>query len=934
MNGRRLPSGGLIDRTRPLEFHFDGQRLRGFAGDTLASAFLAAGIHIVGRSFKYHRPRGLWGSWADDPNAIFDVVQDAITRPNMHGATTMLEAGMHVRSVNAWPSARHDLKAVLDRFNRFLTAGFYYKTFMWPDWHLFEPAIRRMAGLGRVLPGDSTEGFALQTHDRCELLVVGGGAAGLAAARAAAEAGIDTVLVEDHPVAGGSLHGSAERVEGRSFSDWVDEQLSGIAAAGGRVMTATTATGVYDHGLVSLVTAAGFAARPRFCRMRAERMILATGAVDRPLVFEHNDRPGVMSPAAALDFLGRQAVLAGNRVALLTPGAERVAARLEAAGAEVSIFDHNAASIRARGGKRVEAIELDGERHGCDAILAASGQAPLVHLWCHAGGKLDWDATRAAFLPAEGPRAMTAVGALRGTDDLDAALEEAVLAARGAALPPRGTGQAGVLPRGGTGRRWVDFQNDVTTKDVALAARENYASVEHLKRYTTLGMATDQGRSSNVNGLALLAESLGRAVPEVGTTRFRPPYVPVAIDAYRGTRTGRLNRAPKRLALEGAHRMLDAALGEYGGWLRPAWYGRREFSGREDVAIRSEAIRARQTGGIADASPLGKIEVLGPDAEAFVDFVYYNTMRTLKPGDIRYGFMLTERGAVYDDGVLARLDENRFIVSCSSSHVDGVLASLEAWRQDGNDPDRVFIHDVTQNWVTVTVCGPLSREIVARLDLGLDLNPEAFQHMSIREASFDGSPARVARVSFTGDLSYEVSVPSSNASALWWRVLDAGAPLGAGPLGMEAQAILRAEKGYVIIGKDTDGETMPHDLGFGGPRDRKKTAYVGDRGLKMAAACDPDRPQLVGLEVPVGMPPLADGAHVYLTGTDGKKVSEGFVTSSYDSPTLGRPLALALLRRGQERAGEMVKLYHMGEEREARVVAPCVFDPDGQRLDA
>ncbi|WP_158970562.1 2Fe-2S iron-sulfur cluster-binding protein [Chachezhania sediminis] len=931
MTGRRLGKGGLIDRGRPLSFRFDGREIQGFAGDTLASALVASGVGVVARSFKYHRPRGLWANWAEDPNALFDVALDGVTRPNVHGATTVLEDGMELRSVNAWPSVRRDLKAGLDLFHRFLPAGFYYKAFMWPDWHLFEPSIRRMAGMGRVEPGEPGTP-ALNRHDRCDLLVVGGGLAGLTAARAAAEAGQDVVLVEDHPVAGGALHGFGGTVDGLTGAEWAAAQIAAIRAAGGRVMCATTATGIYDHRLVTLVTAAPFAQAPRLCRMRADRIVLATGAVDRPLVFDGNDRPGVMSPFAALDLLGRQAVLVGSRIALLHPQPEPVAARLEAAGASVSIHDPAAERLRVKGRKAVTGLCVAGCRHGCDTILAAAGSTPLVNLWCHAGGKLDW--VEASFVPGEGPEGLSVIGAARGTSDDDAIREEARQAALGAALPPRGRPASGLLPNPLRGRAWVDLQNDVTTDDIALAARENFTSVEHLKRYTTLGMGTDQGRNSNVNGLALMAQHLGRTVPEVGTTKFRPPYVPVPLELYGGTRTGALNHAPKRLVLEPQHRALDAALGEYGGWLRPAWYARTEHAGRADEAVAREVLRTRQVAGILDASPLGKIEVMGPDAGAFLNFVYYNTMATLEPGRVRYGFMLTERGAVYDDGVLARLGPDHFVVSCSSSHVVGVMQHLEAWRQDGHDPDRIHVHDATQAWATVTVTGPRARDIVSDLGVGVDLRACAFPHMAIREGRFRSAPARVSRVSFTGELSFEISVPLDRARILWSAALAVGAPMGSGPLGMEALSILRAEKGFVIIGQDTTGDTMPHDLGFAGPRDRKTEPYVGDHGLQMEVARDPDRLQLVGLQVLDHAPKLARGAHLVRGAASGRPVSEGYVTSSYDSPTLLRPIALALLARGHTRMGEAVTVWHMGELRTARVVPACAIDPEGGRMNA
>ncbi|MGD9861872.1 MAG: 2Fe-2S iron-sulfur cluster-binding protein [Pseudodonghicola sp.] len=933
MSGRRMSQGGLIDRSRLLRFRFDGHDFTGHPGDTLASALLANDVRVMGRGFKYHRPRGVWGAWFDDPNAILNVRLGEDEIPNCPAATTPLVDGMQARAVNAWPSARRDLKGGLDLLHRWLGAGFYYKTFIWPDWHLFEPAIRRMAGLGAV-DGKEIDGYVSdQIHDHCDLLVAGGGAAGLAAARAAAEAGQAVVLAEDHTDLGGGLYRRGAPVEGKAPADWVAEQESAILAAGGRILRATTVFGIYDHGLAALAEDRGFARAPRLWRLRARRILMATGAMDRPITFADNDRPGVMSLQGAGDFLGRHGVLVGRKIAMLSNNSQSagIVAQLRAAGAEVVEVDPAEAPVRALGGKRLSGVQIGARRIDCDTILVSGGLTPVVHLWRHAGGKLDWSEDKAAFLPGDAPAGMAAVGAANGTFDLEPALAEARAVALGN-TPEAAASSYTIRPLwpqpGSKGRQWIDFQHDVTLKDVELAARENYVSVEHLKRYTTLGMAADQGKTANMAGLAAMAAIQGRPIPEVGTTTFRPPFVPVAMELYHGQKRGQLLNPVKRLELETEHRQAGAALGEYGGWLRPGWYG----PAPADQAVREEVLMARRSAGLFDGSPLGKIEVMGPDAEAFVNFIYYNTVASLKPGQIRYGFMLTEAGTVYDDGVVARLGPERFVISCSSSHVAGVEAMLESWRQDGNDPDRIFVHDTTQHWATLTVTGPQARRILAALDLPLDLSAATFPHMTLRETQFDGAPLRIARVSFTGDLSFELSVRASKAAALWQALRTAAADHDAGPIGVEAVTVLRAEKGFIVIGKDTDGETMPQDLGFGLPRLKKKTAFVGDRGLHTPAANAPDRRQLVGLAVAEGAQVLPTGAH--LVTADSPPRSIGFVTSSYFSPTLNRPIALALLERGPERIGEVVSLRHMGQTATSTVTAPCALDPEGERLNA
>ena len=927
MMGFRVDVGGLIQRDKPLPFTFDGKPMTGLEGDTVASALLSNGVKIIGRSFKYHRPRGFFGSWVDDPNGFFDIELNGFSRPNCQGTTTMLEAGMNVRSVNAWPSAKYDLKGGLDLFHRWLPAGFYYKMFMWPNWHLFEPAIRRMAGLGAAA-GDVPEDFVSdQLDDNCDLLVVGGGAAGLASARAAAEAGQDVVLVDDHRDVGGGLYRRAAMIEGAAPSEWIAAQVNAIKDAGARILTKTTAFGAYDHGLFALSQDLGFSNAPRFYRMRTKRVILASGALDRPLTFERNDLPGIMSIEAASEFLGRYGVGVGSNVAIAASSnlSDHSAAALNANVRSISLAD---GPLQAIGRKALRGVAQGSQQVAADTLLVSAGWTPLVHLWCHAGGKLDWSEDHAAFLPGHAPDGMQAIGAANGTYDLDQALAEARAVALGTPVP-KAKLSFSIEPQWpdieGVGRQWIDFQHDVTVKDIALAARENYVSVEHLKRYTTLGMAEDQGKTSNMAGMAAMAALQGKSIPEIGTTTFRPPFVPVPLEGYHGTRRGAAFNPLKRLALEHAHRAAGAALGEYGGWLRPGWYG----SGAPEDEAEREALMARETVGVFDASPLGKIEVMGPDAAAFVNFIYYNTVKTLKAGHIRYGFMLTEKGVVYDDGVVTRLDDNRFLISCSSSHVDGVCTMLEAWRQDGHDPDRIFVHDTTSGWATVTVTGPKARDVVAVLGLPLDLSANAFGHMTMRETEWQGHQMRVSRVSFTGDLSFELSVRASHAGALWDSMLQAADNAGGGAIGLEALSILRAEKGYLIIGKDTDGETMPHDLGVTAPRDRKTAAYVGDRGLQTPVAKQAGRRALVGL---ASDRVLETGAHL-VTGKDAPK-SIGVVTSSYFSPILGTPIALALLDDGTQKTGDVVEVWHLGSTTKATVTQPCFFDPEGDRLHA
>jgi sarcosine oxidase subunit alpha len=721
-----------------------------------------------------------------------------------------------------------------------------------------------------------------------------------------------------------------------------------VEANGGRVLTSTTAFGVYDHNLVSAWESR--AARPdALWRIRPRRIVVAAGAIERPLILPDNDRPGVMSADAALAYLRRFGVMVGRRIAIATNNDSTypVAEALAEAGAEVEIFDarHDPPSTTLKvspgvelegviGATGVEGVRVGGERRPADALLLSGGWTPTVHLYAQARGKLRYDEALAALVPNTEVDGVTVAGAANGAFTLDEALRQGHAAGGGEGAAPNAP--AGLYrvtaawPKpDAPGRRWVDFQSDVTLKDVALAGREGYISVEHLKRYTTLGMATDQGKTSNVNGLAAMAALTGRTIDETGTTTYRPPFAPVPMGVIGGRRRGALINPLKRLPLEPEHRADGAQMREYGGWLRPAWYG---FDDPER-SIQQEAKRAREAVALFDGSSLGKIEIIGPDAAKLADFNSYNRLSTLKPGKIRYGFLLSETGVVFDDGVTLRLADDRFLVSCSSGHTDAVLMRLELWRQDRFDSRRIFIHDATAHWATLTLTGPRARDLVGALDLGVALDDESLPHMAFATAMFDGAPLRIARVSFTGDRSYELSLPAGRAKLLRAQIVEKLPSFGGGLLGLEGLMILRAEKGFIVVGKDTDGTTMPHDLGITGPREQRKDEYIGKRSLFTPVAKDQARKQLVGLSVVRHEAPLPTGAHV--VAGDGKaRRSLGYVTSSYLSPTLGRPVALGLVEEGFSRLGEMVDVYHLGSEWRASIAPAVALDPEGKRLHA
>ena len=991
----RLATGGRIDRTRRIAFRFEGRSLHGHPGDTLASALLANDVRLVARSFKYHRPRGIWGAGVEEPNAIVDLWHRHRHDPNARATCVELDEDMSARGVHAWPSLRLDLLAGLDLLHRFLPAGFYYKTFMKPDWQFWEGLVRRLAGLGRVRDFREDEP-AVVLHAHCDLLVVGAGPAGLAAARIAADAGLRVLLVDEQSEPGGSLLAGQTAIDGQPALDWVGQTLTRMASSpDARLMPRTTAFGCFDQGHVALIEsrpgAPAGVAPYRLWKLRTRHVVLASGAIERPLVFPDNDRPGVMSAAAVGEYLNRYAVRAGRRAVVFTnnDSAYRSAVELAAAGAEVSIVDSRDAPdptlldtaessripvwrgrevIGCEGGRYLRAVRVAdrggralpaAERLvGCDLLAVSGGWNPTVHLWSQAGGRLRHDSALGAFLPDTCPQPMTACGGAAGVFGAAAVLASGHAAGRAAIRAlgassrlraPRVAAEdaCAVEPHPGVdrpgSRQWLDLMNDVTTRDVELAAAENYVSVEHLKRYTTLGMATDQGRTSNVNGLSMLGQVTGREIQEVGTTTFRPPYTPVPFGAFAGGRRGALYAPLRRSPLHAEQQRLGARFDEYGGWLRAACFPRDDETEHDTIAREVQGLRQRA--GLFDGSSLGKIEVTGPDAAEFLDLIYLNMLARLGIGQVRYCLLLSEHGKVFDDGVVARLAADRYLLSPSSSHAAAVFAMLEEWRQCEYPGLRVTIENVTAAWATVSVSGPRARDIVTGLATDIDLARETLPHMSIAEGHVAGVPARVARVSFTGETGFEISVPAGHGAALWRELERLGGTHGLTPFGVESLLVARAEKGYLLIGRDTDGDTEPDDVGFGETTRRKSVDYVGRRSLLRPDTLRGDRRQLVGLLPVPRQTVLPNGAHVVVAEQRRPALdageppgsglrSLGYVTSSYTSPTLGHGIALALVERGRLRAAnrERVAVFHLGERFEAEVVSPCFLDPSGQRL--
>ncbi|BBE74188.1 sarcosine oxidase subunit alpha family protein [Oharaeibacter diazotrophicus] len=994
----RLASGGRIDRARPLAFTFDGKRYEGFAGDTLASALIANGVHLLGRSFKYHRPRGILTAGVDEPNALVGVGADeAHYTPNLRAPAVELHDGLVAESQNRWPSLAFDVGAINDRLGRFLPAGFYYKTFMWPRtfWtKVYEPKIRAAAGLGRA-PTAADAARYTQVNDHVDVLVVGAGPAGLAAALAASGSGLSVMLVDEQPECGGSLlHDLGATIDGRPAATWVAETVATLKAAGVEVLTRATAFAYSPHNMIGVVERLTDhlkdpdprLPRERMRHVRAREVVLATGSIERPLVFPDNDRPGVMLADAARAYANRWAAKPGRRAVIATAhdGAYRAALDLSAAGVEIAMIADlrpnpagplvdaaRAAGLRVEAGAvvtgtrgRLRLGEVHVARLGAggavsapepvaaDLLAMSGGWTPTVHLFSQSRGKLRFDDALQAYVPGTSVERERSAGACRGVYGLAAVLDDgycagasAVSAIRGGAVLGKGFtvsadapgtgGTLGALPHGrnpSSVKAFVDYQNDVTAKDVALATREGLRSIEHVKRYTTTGMATDQGKTSNMNALGIVSEALGLPIPTVGLTTFRPPYTPVTFGAFAGGSRGELFDPVRRTPSHDWAAAAGAAFEPVGQWMR-AWYFPK--AGEDMHAAVDREVKAIRTSvGLFDASTLGKIEVVGPDAAAFMELMYTNAWAKLGVGRCRYGVMLREDGFVMDDGVVGRLAADRFHVTTTTGGAPRVLQHMEDYLQTEFPHLDVWLTSTTEQWAVIAVQGPKAREVIAPFVEGVDLGNEAFPHMSVRECRFAGVPCRLFRVSFTGELGYEINVPADYGRAVWEAVYEAGKAHGITPYGTEAMHVARAEKGYIIVGQETDGTQTPDDVGLAWAVGKNKPDFVGKRALARPAMVAAGRKQMVGLLTKDPAVVLEEGAQIVATRDyeiPAKMI--GHVTSSYRSATLGRSIAIAVVKAGRSKIGESVFVPMPDGVIEATVVDPVFYDKEGKRLD-
>jgi sarcosine oxidase subunit alpha len=997
----RLSKGGRINRNQPLTFTFNGESYQGFSGDTLAAALLANGVDVVGRSFKYSRPRGIVAAGAEEPNAVLQIgATEATQIPNVRATQQALYSGLVANSVNGWPSVNNDLMGILGKVGGGMMApGFYYKTFMYPQnlWLTYEKYIRKAAGLGRAPKENDPDSYDY-LNQHCDVLVVGGGAAGLAAALAAGRSGARVILADEQEEFGGHLLDSRESLDGKPAADWVAKAVAELQKMPEvTLLPRSTVHGYHDHNFLTIherrTDHLGDAApmgevRQRLHRVRAKRVVLAAGAHERPLVYGNNDVPGNMLAGAVSTYVRRYGVAPGKQLVLSTTNdyAYRVALDcLEAGIKVVAIADARSnpkgawveearakglrvltgsAVIEVRGSKRVSAARVaaidpqahtvtsPGEWLECDLVASSGGYSPVVHLASHLGGKPTWREDILGFVPGEGFQARVCAGAMNGVfalgDVLADGFEAGVKAATEAGFKP----VAGELPKvfgrheepsialfqvphekptARAPKQFVDQQNDVTAAGIELATREGFESVEHVKRYTALGFGTDQGKLGNINGLAIAARSMGISIPQMGTTMFRPNYTPVTFGAVAGRNCGALFDPVRYTALHSWHLKNGAEFEDVGQWKRP-WYFPKAG---EDMhaAVGRECKAVRDSVGLLDASTLGKIDIQGPDAREFLNRIYTNAWTKLDVGKARYGLMCKEDGMVFDDGVTACLADNHFLMTTTTGGAARVMQWMEIYHQTEWPELKVYFTSVTDHWATMTLSGPNSRKLLSEVT-DIDLDKDAFPFMTWKEGNVGGVPARVFRISFTGELSYEVNVQADYAMGVLEKIVEAGKKYNLTPYGTETMHVLRAEKGFIIVGQETDGSVTPDDLNMGWCVGRTKPfSWIGWRGMNREDCVKENRKQLVGLKPVNTSAVLPEGAQLVFDAKQAIPMSMvGHVTSSYYSTSMGFSFALALVKGGLKRMGEKVFApLADGTLIEAEIVSSVFFDPKGEQ---
>jgi len=973
-------AGGQIDRSKTIRFTFDGVPYQGHPGDTLASALLANGVRLMGRSFKYHRPRGPLSAGSEEPNALVHLRSGARQEPNTRATVAELFDGLEARSQNAWPSVKFDALAINDRLNTFLTAGFYYKTFMWPKafWEkVYEPIIRRAAGLGTLTreedPDEYDKGFL-----HCDLLIIGAGPAGLTAALTAGRAGARVILADEDFRMGGRLNMETLTIGDAAGADWAAVTLAELATLPNvRLMPRTTIMGAFDHGIYGAVErvsdhlAIPAPGKPRqtLWRIYTGRAILAAGAIERPIAFENNDRPGIMMAGSLRAYANRWGVAVGDRVAIFTNNEDglRTATDLQAKGVNViAVIDARTDGPLLPGIRHLKGAEVidsagrlglktitirhaDGktETIRATALGVSGGWNPNVNMTSHHRSRPVWEESLQSFIPGtDTPPGLIVAGAAAGTlstygalatgqAQAIAALDAMGMKAKADTLPKAEDAPVSITPKwyvtGGKGRAWIDPQNDVTVKDVKLAHKENFSSVEHLKRYTTLGMATDQGKTGNVIGLAVMAGLTGQTIPETGTTIYRPPYTPVAMGTLAGRSRG---KDFKPFRLTPSHKWATeqgAVFVEVGMWLRAQWFPREgETHWRQSVD--REVLATRKSVGICDVTTLGKIDVQGTDAGEFLNRVYANTFATLAVGKCRYGLMLREDGMVFDDGTTARLGDTEYVTTTTTANAVTVFRHMEYCRQVLWPDLDVQLISTTEAWAQFSVAGPNARKLLEKI-VDQDISDAAFPYMGAGPITIGGTRGRLFRISFSGELAYEIAVPSRYGDALIRKLMEAGKEFDAIVYGTEALGVMRVEKGHVA-GNELNGQSTALNMGLGKMVSKKKDS-IGMVLSQREGMVDPNGYRIVGVKPVDPKGQLTAGSHFLEIGAAAVMENDGgWLTSKVYSPHLGCDIALGYLKAGDQKIGQRMRAVNLlaKTETEVEIVSPHFFDPEGERL--
>jgi len=991
----RLEKVGYINRDKKISFKFNGKKYFGYKGDTLASALLANGVHLVGRSFKYHRPRGFIGSGVEEPNAQVQLYSGAKTDPNAIATTIELVEGLVAKSQNCWPSVFFDFGAINNFLSKFFPAGFYYKTFMWPKnfWHkVYEPIIRKAAGLG-VAPLEPDPDRYEHKFEYCDILVAGSGPSGLASALAAAKNGARVILAEDKPRFGGSLLTDEVTIGNKKGKDWADEIISELKTMPNVIVkNRAQVFGYYDHNMLVMFERTKdhiekptkFTPRQRLWYIRAKEVIISTGSIERPLVFGNNDRPGIMLASAAKEYMKVYGVIVGKKPIIFTnnDSGYDTAINFKKNGINPLVLDTRLNSessvvqeaknlnidikfsygvVNAKGYRKVnEAIigKLNKEKSGyesletvaCDCICVSGNWTPTVHLTSQSGNKLKFDEKVNAFIPDQSRQNETTIGSANGSFTLKNTLEEGF--DKGNNLSKKITGKdlktlaptcnerdygkrdkfwCMPLPKNKNYKRCVDFQNDVYVSDIELAVREGFRSIEHVKRYTTLGMATDQGRTSNLNGLQLVSNIEEKIIPEVGHTTFRPPFTPVTIGAIVGREVGKHYRPTRKSPMHEWHKSNNAIFVDAGLWLRPRYYKQDNETLAE--AAKREAINVRKNVGVCDVTSLGKIDIKGPDSAEFLNRVYTNAWMKLPVGKARYGVMLREDGIVFDDGTTTRISENHYHMTTTTAQAANVLSHLEYYLQVVWPELNVNVLSTTEQWAGVALAGPNSRDLLNKLFPDVDVSNKNIPFMGFKQADLFGIPVRIFRISFSGELAYELNVESGYGMFMWEKIMELGKEMNIEPYGTEALSTLRIEMGHVA-GSEIDGRVIASDLSLDGMLSKKKD-FIGKRSLNRAAFLNPEREKIVGV-VPLDKKTMIpEGSHLVSNkNATLPNPKLGHVSASCWSVEYNNPFSLAVLKDGKKRIGQ--KLYALSPLKnksiQVEIVSSHYVDPKGERV--